>query len=61
MTPRLGWAAVRTPPMPYPSSNWLRLMRNEVTICPWWDGPSTRDEVGAQLGREARRDKKRWI
>ena len=29
MTPRLGWAAVRTPPMPYPSSNWLRLMRNE--------------------------------
>ena len=32
MTPRLGWAAVRTPPMPYPSSNWLRLMRNEEIL-----------------------------
>ena len=31
------------------------------TICPWWDGPSTRDEVGAQLARDAGRDKKRWI
>ena len=26
MLPRLGWAAVRTPPMPYRLLNWLRLM-----------------------------------
>ncbi|MCP5363628.1 MAG: metallophosphoesterase family protein [Hyphomicrobiales bacterium] len=31
------------------------------TICPWWDGPSTRDEVGEQLARDARREKQKWI
>jgi Icc-related predicted phosphoesterase len=25
------------------------------TVCPWWDGPATREEVGAQLARDARR------
>lgn len=31
------------------------------TVCPWWDGPSTRAEVGRQLAREAaRRGSKRW-
>ena len=23
------------------------------TICPWWDGPGVRDEVGGQLARDA--------
>lgn len=31
------------------------------TICPWWDGPRSREQVAAQLVRDARRDKKRWI
>ncbi len=31
------------------------------TVCPWWDGPCTRDEVGAQLARDARRRAERWI
>lgn len=31
------------------------------TICPWWDGPITRDEVGAQLARAARDRPARWV
>ncbi len=32
MMPRLGYVAVRTPPMPYRSSNWLRTMRNQKKL-----------------------------
>lgn len=32
-----------------------------VTICPWWDGPIMREQVGAQLDRDAKRPKQRWI
>jgi Icc-related predicted phosphoesterase len=31
------------------------------TICPWWDGPQTREEVGAQLARDAEKPKERWV
>jgi Icc-related predicted phosphoesterase len=31
------------------------------TICPWWDGPSTRQAVGEQLARDAsKREGKKW-
>ena len=33
-----------------------------VTVCPWWDGPRTRDEVDRQLADDARRvGDRRWI
>ena len=32
-----------------------------LTICPWWDGPQTREQVGAQLARDAEKPKARWI
>lgn len=32
-----------------------------VSICPWWDGPVTRDEVGAQLARNAQLRSEQWI
>jgi Icc-related predicted phosphoesterase len=32
-----------------------------VTICPWWDGPATRAEVGAQLERDAARGVRPWV
>lgn len=32
-----------------------------VTICPWWDGPQTRDEVERMLERDAARPKQKWI
>jgi Icc-related predicted phosphoesterase len=32
-----------------------------VSICPWWDGPHTRREVGAQLERHAARRGRKWI
>lgn len=31
------------------------------TVCPWWDGPCSRDRVGDQLARDASRPKARWI
>lgn len=31
------------------------------TICPWWDGPRTRDLVAAQLAGDAAKPKKRWV
>jgi predicted MPP superfamily phosphohydrolase len=30
-----------------------------VTICPWWDGPQTREEVERMLERDAARPKKK--
>jgi Icc-related predicted phosphoesterase len=31
------------------------------TVCPWWDGPITRDEVGVQLAQAARDRPARWV
>ena len=31
------------------------------TICPWWDGPATRQQVGDQLARDFEKPKKSWI
>jgi len=32
-----------------------------ITVCPWWDGPVTRDEVGAQLAAAAVGRPARWV
>jgi Icc-related predicted phosphoesterase len=31
------------------------------TICPWWDGPQTREQVAVQLARDAEKPKDSWI
>ena len=31
------------------------------TICPWWDGPVTREAVAEQFARDAAKPKKSWI
>lgn len=31
------------------------------TVCPWWDGPKTRELVAAQLAADAAKSKSRWI
>ena len=31
------------------------------TVCPWWDGPISRDEVGAQLAAAAVDRPQRWV
>jgi Icc-related predicted phosphoesterase len=31
------------------------------TVCPWWDGPKSRDLVGEQLARDARRRNGPWV
>src|SRR5215471_15362437 len=33
-----------------------------MTVCPWWDGPRTRERVGAALAADAAlRDERMWI
>ena len=39
----------------------LELPNALVTICPWWDGPSSRAELEAQLAREAEKVRRKWI
>ncbi len=39
----------------------LRLGQTLVTICPWWDGPGTRDAIAAQLAQAAQEPRDRWI
>jgi Icc-related predicted phosphoesterase len=31
------------------------------SVCPWWDGPKSRDTVGAQLEADADKPRKRWV
>lgn len=32
-----------------------------VTVCPWWDGPASRDAIGAQLAAAAARRTGKWL
>ncbi len=50
--PELGVAVDRTT---------IRLGDTLITICPWWDGPETRDAIGAQLALAAAEARHRWI
>ncbi len=57
-------------------SGWLRRVRHDgvltdgrsldvdgvrFTACPWWDGPMTREEVGAQLAQAAHERPATWV
>jgi Icc-related predicted phosphoesterase len=41
--------------------DFLEIGDTTITICPWWDGPNSRDAVAALLARDAARRGKRWI
>ena len=43
--------------------DWATLDHGDVriTVCPWWDGEATRDDVGSQLARDAVDRPTRWI
>lgn len=41
--------------------DFLQLDGLSITICPWWDGPASREAVGAQLARDAARRSGRWL
>jgi Icc-related predicted phosphoesterase len=32
-----------------------------ITVCPWWDGPLTRDDLGEFLAKSAEDRPKRWV
>lgn len=32
-----------------------------ITVCPWWDGEVTREEIGRQLAADAEKPRDRWI
>ena len=50
MLPRVGWAAVRTPPMFTVSSNWLRLMRNPDAAAHWGEASRSAQAEPADCG-----------
>lgn len=39
----------------------FQLGRNLVTVCPWWDGPVSRDELSRCLEEAGSEDRSRWI
>jgi Icc-related predicted phosphoesterase len=39
----------------------LQIIDTLITICPWWDGPQSRHEVGEKLAQDAARHKTSWI
>ena len=41
--------------------DFLDLGGMSITICPWWDGPTSCAAVGAQLARDAERRGARWM
>ena len=32
-----------------------------ITVCPWWDGPKTRNDVDALLAKDAEYRRRRWV
>jgi len=42
-------------------ADFLQLDGLSITICPWWDGPASREVVGEQLARDAARRSGRWL
>ncbi len=55
------WLAKDTVPGALTDGSYAEIDDTSVTVCPWWDGPLGRDEVGRQLARDAERRRQRWI
>jgi Icc-related predicted phosphoesterase len=45
----------------YTDGTTLRIDQTLITICPWWDGPATRNAIGAQLAQAATEPRDCWI
>lgn len=55
------WLRESPGPGRFVDGDFLELPGWLFTVCPWWDGPVSRDEVEAQLARDAARVKGRWV
>ena len=55
------WIREAKAPQLFVDGDCVDLSDTLITVCPWWDGPVTRAEVGQQLARDAARPKKRWL
>jgi len=58
---RAGWLLRTGAPSLYVDGDSVDLDGVRFTICPWWDGPATRELVDAQLGAAAVDRPARWI
>ncbi len=58
---RAGWLAATTAPRLYVDGQSVDLEGTRFTICPWWDGPRTRDIVADQLHDAAIDRPARWV
>lgn len=56
-----GWLREAKEGRLYVDGDSVELGTTLITICPWWDGPETRDEVEKLIVRDAARKKDKWI
>ncbi len=56
-----GWLATGRLPGLSTDGDFLAVGDTSITVCPWWDGPVGRVEVGNQLARDAARRADHWI
>ena len=51
---------VKTPQL-FSDGDSIEIAGHLITVCPWWDGPSSRAELEAQLTADALKPKRRWV
>ncbi len=55
------WIRDAKAPQLYVDGDGVDFQGTFITVCPWWDGPVTRDAVERQLLEDAARPKERWL
>lgn len=56
-----GWLRRPRPPGVVTDGSSIDVDGTRFTVCPWWDGPVTHDEVSAQLAQAAVNRPQRWV
>lgn len=55
------WILDSKTPQLFVDDDSLELQRGLLTVCPWWDGPVSRQELEAVLERDSLKPKEKWI
>jgi Icc-related predicted phosphoesterase len=55
------WLREVKAPRLYVDGEGVLIQNTLITICPWWDGPVSREQVAEQLRRDSTRDRERWL
>jgi len=55
------WILDSKTPRVFVDDDSLELQRGLLTVCPWWDGPMSRQELESVLERDSLKPKEKWI